>query len=506
MWAGAPARFSGRCTELKRTANTCKFKYPIWFMEAFNILMQIFLEFWLIVVPTATVTWFAVTFIPVRETQVAGEYFKVTPLQEIVWQMSLYAFVTTWVTIVLISILVCLFLRYTPASPGLYSSRGFKGFLLLYKMKKMNQIQHQWTWTITGQYLRALAGMRFPRLGASECDVMFNLVPELASADSQVFWSNGSFTNMLDYGAEHIKLRQLDMPRNFFSGNNCVAEHGQYPSNFLLGVSTPGNDLQFRRQMRSRPGKPITVAGNPPIKFASANFEKENEAQKLPGLSLFLARVFLNDIFSIGVLRIPNIIVFVLLYTSLLRLVGHPVVSAFVTLFLSESILVLSCAVIKKLLVGSKWGSANSTPFWSWRHFSYFFAQDCFFAWCKRPLRILAGTVLSNIVLRWMGCKIGKRTLVASPMQASDWNAVKFGDDCIVNGFLQYHTFENMMLKVKLTTIQDGSTVNFGATVMGGAVIEPETTLLPLSMVLKEMHLPTATYEGSPVEPSASSH
>jgi len=58
-----------------------------------------------------------------------------------------------------------------------------------------------------------------------------------------------------------------------------------------------------------------------------------------------------------------------------------------------------------------------------------------------------------------------------------------------------------MMLKVKRTNIEDGSSVNFGATVMGGAVIETETTLLPLSMALKEMHLPTATYEGSPTEP-----
>jgi carbonic anhydrase/acetyltransferase-like protein (isoleucine patch superfamily) len=58
-----------------------------------------------------------------------------------------------------------------------------------------------------------------------------------------------------------------------------------------------------------------------------------------------------------------------------------------------------------------------------------------------------------------------------------------------------------MMLKVKRTDIQDGSAVNFGATVMGGAVIEPETTILPLSMVLKEMHLPTGTYWGSPTEP-----
>ncbi len=165
----------------------------------------------------------------------------------------------------------------------------------------MNQIQRLWTWTITGQYLRAIAGVHYTRVGASECDVMFDLVPELASADSQVFWSNGCFTNMLDYGAEHVKLRQIDMPANFFSGNNCVAESGHFPSNFLLGVSTPGNDIQFRRQMRSRLGEPITVAGNPPVKFASANFEAENEAHSLPSLPLFLARILLNDIFNSGI-------------------------------------------------------------------------------------------------------------------------------------------------------------------------------------------------------------
>ena len=501
MWEGAPARFSGRCTELRRTANACESPYPLWFLETLNILMQIFLDFWLIVVPTALVTWFAAAFIPVEETGIASQYFKTTPLPEIIWHMGLYAFITTWVTIVLISVLVCLFLRCTAARAGLYSTRGLSGYLLLYRMKKMNLVQRQWTWTVTGQYLRALAGMRFPRLGASECDLMFNLIPELASADSQVFWSNGCFTNMLDYGAEHIKLRQLDMPRNFFSGNNCVAEYGQFPSNFLLGVSTPGNDIQFRRQMRSRLGEAITVAGNPPVKFASAQFEEENETRKLPSLPLFLARVFLNDIFSIGILHIQSLLVYVILYTSLLRLGGHPVVSAFIALILSETLLVVCCAAVKKLLVGSEWGSAHSAPFWSWRHFTYFFAQDCFFAWCQRPLTITAGTVLSNIVLRSMGCKIGKRTLIASPMQASDWNAVSFGNDCMVNGFLQFHTFENMVLKVKLTHIRDGSDINFGATVMGGAVIEPETTLLPLSLVLKEMHLPTATYEGSPAEP-----
>jgi carbonic anhydrase/acetyltransferase-like protein (isoleucine patch superfamily) len=86
-------------------------------------------------------------------------------------------------------------------------------------------------------------------------------------------------------------------------------------------------------------------------------------------------------------------------------------------------------------------------------------------------------------------------------MQCSDWNAVSFGNDCVVDGFLQFHSLENMTLTVKRTHIQDGSTVAFGATVMGGAVIERNTTLLPLSLVLKEMNMVTATYEGSPAEP-----
>ncbi len=237
------------------------------------------------------------------------------------------------------------------------------------------------------------------------------------------------------------------------------------------------------------------------MKFASANFEAENEAHKLPSFPLFLARVFLNDIFSTSILHIANVLVYVVLYTILLRLDAHLVVNAFIALILAEVILVVSSAATKKFLLGSKWGSDHSTPFWSLRHFTYFFAQDCFLAWCRIPLEISAGTVLSNIILRWMGCQIGKRTILTSPMQAFDWNAVSFGNDCIIGGLLQFHTLENMMLKVKLTDIQDGSAVNFGVTVMGGAVIEPETTLLPLSMVLKEMHLPTATYEGSPTEP-----
>ena len=453
------------------------------------------------VVPAAAILWFARDFTPIADADVSSNYFIATPLYEIIGYLTLYTFITAWLTIVVTSLLSCLFIRYTAASPGLHSARGLSGALLMYRMRKLNNIQLLWTWTITGQYLRALAGMHFTRLGASECDVMFNLVPEVATADAQVFWSNGCFTNMLDYGAEHLTLRHLDMPRNFFSGNNCVAEYGQLPTNFLLGVSTPCSDIDFRRQMRSRLGEPITVAGNPPLKFASA--EAEND--QLPTFPLFLTRVFLNDFFSIGMLRVTDGLIFTILYICSLRMGFGPIIGALLALLLTEASLILLSVAIKKALVGSDWGVNHATPFWSLRHFAYFFAQDCFFVWCQGPLNFCAGTILANPILRWMGCQIGQRTIVAEPMQCYDWNAVKFDDNCVVGGFLQFHTFENMMLKVKQTHIQDGCAICSGATVMSGVVIEPDTTVLPLSLVLKEMNLLSATYQGSPVEPVAGS-
>ncbi len=503
MWEGAPARLSGRCTELKRTADYCQYASPIWLLEAANIAMQIFISIWLTVIPTAAILWFASGLLPAAVAELSGDYFEVTPLWEILWHVSLYAFIATGLTLTVTSLLDCLFIRCTAASPGLYPSRGLRAALLMYRKYLMNRVQRRWTWTITGQYLRALAGMRFPHVGASECDLMFNLVPEVASADSQVFWSNGCFTNMLDCGAEHFKLRQLDMPRNFFSGNNCVAEYGHFPSNFLIGVSTAASDIQFRQQMRSRLGEPITVAGNPPVKFASTSFEATDKTKQLPTFPLFVTRILFFDFFTIGILPITEGLIFTILYICSLRAGVDPLATAAIALVFTEINQVLLCVAIKKFLVGNEWGADDRAPFWSWRHFAYFFAQDCFFVWFRIPLVFSAGTILSNSVLRWMGCRIGNRTIVVQPTQCSDWNAVTFGNDCVIDGVLQLHTFENMELKVKRTRIQDGCTVCFGATVMGGAIIERDTTLLPLSLVLKEMHLPTATYEGSPAEPSS---
>ncbi|MGI9512789.1 MAG: AMP-binding protein [Anderseniella sp.] len=500
LWEGAPAHRTGHCTQLNRTTEACRYNLPLWLLETINILGQIIVSFWLTIVPVAIISWYARDLIPVSDPELASTYFRSTPFYEIAWHLILYTVITTWIVLVVTSVLSCAFLRCTAFSPGLYPSSGVKAALLLFRVKMMNAIQQRWTWSITGQYLRALAGMRFTRLGASECDAMFNLVPELATAAPKLFWSNGCFTNMLDYGSEHIKLHRLDMPWDFFTGNNCVVEHGRFPSNFLIGVSTPASQADFRCQMRTRPGSPVTVVGNPPVQFPRVQSDAVDGAETPPGFPLFMARVLIFDVLSIGLLPSAELLVFALLFGGSLHLDFHPVAGSALALIATEATMVLLSVVVKSSLVGKEWGRDHSTAFWSRKHFAYFFAQDCFFAWCRRPLNFLSGTILANVILRAMGCVIGQRTIVAQPLQTSDWNAVNFGNDCIVNGFLQFHTFENLTLQVKQARLSDRCAINFGATVMGGTVIEQNSTLLPLSLVLKEMVLPSAVYEGSPVE------
>ncbi|MGA7162354.1 MAG: phosphopantetheine-binding protein, partial [Pseudolabrys sp.] len=79
MWEGAPARLSGRCTQLKRTAVTCRYAHPIWLLETLNVLMQVFLSFCLIAAPTAAILWLARDIIFADDADLAREYFRVTP-------------------------------------------------------------------------------------------------------------------------------------------------------------------------------------------------------------------------------------------------------------------------------------------------------------------------------------------------------------------------------------------------------------------------------------------
>jgi len=496
---GGAGRPQGRVVQLRRPTRVYPPVPPTAGREAAGVMLQLALELVLVVLPAATIAWAGAS-LPLGGATARGQRLSDLPPGPLLGWLAVYAVVTTWLGVVLTSLIGCLFLRLTRRGPGLLPLGGLAASLLFYRQRKLNQIQRIWSWSITGQYLRALAGLRLDRVGASECDVMFNLVPEMVRTGAEAFWSHGCYTSVLSHDAKHARLGQADLPGDVLVGNNAVVEPGQLPSRLLVGVSTPASDIRFRRQLRTRPGRPLTIAGNPPLVFAPADTAPPGAGDQLPGFGLFLTRVALNDVLRVSLLPIAEVLVYTLLVISLVSIGSQPAVAAGLSLVLTEAALVGLAVATKALLVGGSWGRNDSTPFWSLRHFCYFFAQDCFFVWCRRPLRATAGTLLANPILRRLGCRVGRRSLFSSPLQAFDFNAVSLGDDCLVSGILQLHSFEDMQLKVKRFQLGNGSAVNVGATIMGGAEIAGGSTIDAHGLVLKDMVLSKGHYRGSPVE------
>jgi serine acetyltransferase len=363
----------------------------------------------------------------------------------------------------------------------------------------MNQVQQMWGWSLTGQYLRAWAGVKFSRVGASECDALINLLPEHLSADANVFIAQGCYCNVLDEHGAFLLTRPMTMPAGFFASNNAMVEPGPVPGNMLLGVSTPLGPHLYRQQYSNRHDPRRVISGNPPLEMGGIH-PLSPPAHPSPSLGIFLARFVLNDMASVGI--IPGVTIF--LATCLLVTLNLYGFSNIAAALLASAIvpicLPIFALVIKVLLVGNRWGQQNTAAFWSVRHFTYFLAQDCFFRLMAGFMSTVSGTALANPILRRFGCRIGRRTLIGLPLQMSDWHAVDIGNDCVINGQMQLHSFEDRVLTVSRTAIGDGSVINHGTMLMGGAALAPGTTVQPQALVLKSMRLEAGIHDGSPTQ------
>ena len=469
--------------------------------QLLGLVAQIVMDIALFSLPSAlilatTSQWLLAGFSPISDSGAESS------LSDLIGTLLLTSVIGVWISLALSSLLACLFIRLTASTPGLIAGTSARGILLRYRQQKMNQIQRLWTWTLLGQYFRAIAGVRFEQVGATECDVMVNTVPEALSTAADVFMAQGCRTNSLDEEGDLLTLRPLRLGRGAFIGNNSVAESGDLPHHLLLGVSTPIGDDSYRQQLRTRAGPPLVVAGNPPLSFAQTG-DSDTGAEQKPGWGLFMLRVTIGDLLGVALTpAMPFILVSVLLVATS-RLGLGELSSAILSLLTAPWILALMALSVQKILVARGWGRHHATPFWSVRHFTYFFAQDCFFRWAGPLLNTMAESSLGNPLLRAFGCRLGSNVLLREPLQTFDWYAVDIDANSVVDGQLQLHSFENRLLSIKASTVGAGSALNAGTTLMGGAELGEGTTLAAGSLVLKEMVLPSGVHGGSPAEPVA---
>merc|ERR1712098_466622 len=104
--------------------------------------------------------------------------------------------------------------------------------------------------------------------------------------------------------------------------------------------------------------------------------------------------------------------------------------------------------------------------------------------------------------LRLMGAKVGKRVCFFG--HGFEYDLLNIGDDvCIGDGCdVTAHTVENMVMKLEDVRFEAGCSSMGGSVVMPGGQMEPWSTLIEHSQVLKGETVPTGrAFGGLPARP-----
>jgi non-ribosomal peptide synthetase-like protein len=112
------------------------------------------------------------------------------------------------------------------------------------------------------------------------------------------------------------------------------------------------------------------------------------------------------------------------------------------------------------------------------------------------------GTPFALLVARCLGTKVGKRVFTDSA-EFSEFDLITIGDDVCINAetIIQTHLYEDRIFKVSHITINSGCNVGIGSIVLYNTVMEENSTLGSLSLLMKGECLPENTkWAGIPAQ------
>eukprot|EP00929_Paragymnodinium_shiwhaense_P124110 TRINITY_DN9903_c0_g1_i7.p1 TRINITY_DN9903_c0_g1~~TRINITY_DN9903_c0_g1_i7.p1 ORF type:complete len:1824 (+),score=356.55 TRINITY_DN9903_c0_g1_i7:65-5536(+) len=163
-------------------------------------------------------------------------------------------------------------------------------------------------------------------------------------------------------------------------------------------------------------------------------------------------------------------------------------------IYVGVNVLMLAIiASLKWFLIG-KW-TVGDRPYYTWFHFRWA-ALMVAFASFDDLLSMISGTWFSVLFMRAMGAKVGKKVCFFG--HGFEYDLLNIGDnvcigpDCDVTA----HTVENMVMKMEVVKFGEGSSILGGSVVMPGGQMEPWSTLIEHSQVLKGEVVPQGEFFG----------
>lgn len=351
----------------------------------------------------------------------------------------------------------------------------------------------------TPRWLRALGA----RVGhGAEVSTIANIDPDMLTLEDGAFVADMASVGSATYCNGHVAFRSTTVGARAFVGNASFVPSGTHLGDgSLIGVqSVPpvsgtaptsswlGSPAIYlpRREMYEEFTEEQTFT--PSRRQVRHRYAIESLRIVLPASMLALSMFATLSAVSALVPLLP--VVLLVLATPLVALA-------------SSLALVLCVAALKWALVGRY--RRRVEPLWSGFVRRTEFVTGIYEGVAVPALLAsLSGTPLLAPLLRLFGARVGRRTLVDTTY-LTEFDLVEIGDDVAVSSqaSLQTHLFEDRVMKMGTISLAAGASVGARAVVLYDSVLAEESTLAPLSLVMKgESLLPGTSWRGIPAQPA----
>ena len=115
---------------------------------------------------------------------------------------------------------------------------------------------------------------------------------------------------------------------------------------------------------------------------------------------------------------------------------------------------------------------------------------------------LILGTPFMPMLLRCLGTKVGEKTYIGTS-QFAEFDLISVGNHVCINAktLIDTHLFEDRIFKVSTIDIHDGCNVGVGSAILYDTVMEKNSSLGNLSLLMKGERLPENTrWQGNPAQ------
>lgn len=405
------------------------------------------------------------------------------------------------------SLILCKKIILNKIKPGFYAlkSLSFLRMWTVIKMLDVDEINVMADSLYYPFFLRRLGAKIGKRVEMGEAP---HIIPDMITIKEEGFAASSVAMGWPDVYNGYASFAPIVIGKRAFVGNVSFLPAGaELGDGGLLGCMTitPTND---------RAAKPNTAwLGSPavflPKRELFTGFSDEqlfNPPKRLVCIRLAIEfiRILLPTTFSL-------ILMFNMLYIIDYLLSSFSLLTTILVLPFMETVFTLAIVAVIIILKWAMLGKTKPTtkPIWDifiWKNdvreylYSYFINQHL--------TTLILGTPFIALLFNSMGAKIGKRVCTESA-EFAEFDLITVGNDVCINvgTRIQTHLYEDRIFKLSSLLINEGCNIGAASTVLYNTVMEKNSSLGGLSLLMKGECLPENTsWRGIPAQSKAVYH